>query len=242
MKKILIVFGLFLGMLPYVMAQTNSLLDYINKPVVEVEGTSEIKVLPDEALILVTISIKGNQIPTITSQLNKKVRNLEEELKKTKLKNYQLTIDNYSIFPNTVHKKEGWVEEGYVANQTLKIRVNDTGEDLIKIIEKVQQTQEINFNLSFRLSDQLQKRMEDTLIELAIKDAKRKAQLIALGFGFENIQVLKVTYSSGGGFQPVYQNKQMRVAMEFDMASSPMVIPEEMTLTDRILVSFFIGK
>jgi uncharacterized protein len=243
MKNILFVFVILMGISHLSFGQNTSLMDFKNNPLIEVEGKSEIKVQPDESIIHVTVTEKGNDVSSITKQLNKKVKSIEEGLKKTKVKNYKLVIDNYNIYPNTVYKKDTWVEEGYVASQTLKITIKDIGEEMIKIIEKVQETPDINFRLGFGLSDGLQKSMENTLIKMAIEDARSKGQLIADSFNYKKLQVLKVNYSAnGGGFQPVYQPKQMRMAMEFDMSSSPTVIPEEMTLSDRVMVSFVMER
>jgi len=244
MKKLLfIIFGMILSLQMNSFAQTMNMNDFKNNPLIEVEGKSEIKVLPDEATLHVTLSEKGGNVSELTKRLNEKVKSIEEGLKKIKAKKYKLVIDNYNIYPNTVFKRDTWVEEGYVASQTIKIIVNDTGEELIKIMEKVQETPDINFRMGFGLSELLQKSMEKSLIKMAIEDAKSKGQLIAESFDYKKINVLKVSYSSvGGGYQPVFQPKQMRMAMEYDMANSPTVIPEEMTLSDKVFVSFTLEK
>lgn len=211
-----------------------------NIPLIEVEGTSEISIMPDEAIIHLNLMEKALKVADVTNALNKKTKSIEDALKKTKVKDYDFTVDNYYVSVNRVYTKGTSRDSGYVASQTIKVRVRNIDEDLVKITESLHQAANMGFNIQFNISDKARKSSEQKLLELAIADAKSKADIIAQSLGIQNIQVHSVNYTSGlKNFNPVM--RQAKTMMAMDMAESrqePTFSPEEQKLTDKVLVSF----
>ncbi|MGY6743410.1 MAG: SIMPL domain-containing protein [Cecembia sp.] len=230
MKKILsvtIFVLLFLG------AQAQQL------PVIEVEGLSEVSVLPDEALIYISLTEKAMTVADATNGLNKKTKSIEEALKKSGVKTYQFFAENYFVQVNRVFSRGTSRDSGFVASQNIRVRVSDIEKDLIKVTETIHQTGNPGFSLSLNVSDNLKKQTEEHLLELAIEDAIKKAHIIAKSIGVEDIKVHKVVYTSTSNtFYPIM--REARVSMASDMApmEEPVIRPEARKLTDKVVVTF----
>ncbi|WP_373497466.1 SIMPL domain-containing protein [Aquiflexum sp.] len=215
-----------------------------NIPMIEVEGKSEISIMPDEAIIHLSLMEKAMKVADVTNALNKKTKSIEDALKKTNVKDYDFTVDNYYVSVNRVYAKGTSRDSGYVASQTIKVRVRNIDKDLVKITESLHQTADMGFNIQFTISDKVRKSSEQKLLELAIADARSKADVIAKSLGIQNIQVHRVNYTSdGNNFYPVMRQSKSMMAM--DMAESrqePTFSPEEQKLSDKVLVSFTFKK
>lgn len=237
MKKLLIAPLFFLLLTVTAFSQENI-------PLIEVEGTSEISVMPDEAIIHLSLMEKAMKVADVTNALNKKTKSIEDALKKTKVKDYDFTVDNYYVSVNRVYSRGTSRDSGYVASQTIKVRVRNIDKDLVKITESLHQTADMGFNIQFNISDNVRKSSEQKLLELAIADARSKADIIAKSLGIQNIQVHRVNYTSGSNnLYPVM--RQAKTMMAMDMAESrqePTFSPEEQKLNDKVLVAFTFKK
>ena len=236
MKKLLFT-TLFLLSVVLVFAQENI-------PMIEVEGTSEISVMPDEAIIHLNLMEKAMKVSDVTNALNKKTKSIEDALKKTKVNDYDFTVDNYYVSVNRVYARGTSRDSGYVASQTIKVRVRNIDQDLVKITESLHKAADMGFNIQFNISEKVRKSSEKQLLELAIADAKSKAETIATSLGIIDIQVHRVNYISASNQQfPIM--RQANYKMSMDVAESrqePTFSPEEQKLTDKVVVSFTFKK
>jgi uncharacterized protein YggE len=229
--------------LPFLLLTVAAYAQENNIPLIEVEGTSELGIMPDEALIYLTLSEKAMKVADATNALNKKTKSIEDALKKTRVSGYTFTVDNYYVNINRVYTNNSSKDSGYVASQTVKVKVKIADQNLIKITEALHQTTDMTYNMQFNVSDALRKSSSSKLLELAIADAKTKAEVIAKSLGLSKLQVHRVSYSSGNVIMPVMRNAKTMMAM--DMSESyqePTFSPEEQKLTDRVMVSFTFSR
>lgn len=230
MKKLFVLVLLFIGVQTHIKAQDTSKIS--------VEGKSEIKILPDEALIRVSLTGKAMKTQEATEVLNEKAAFVTRALRKSGVDNYELKADNYFVNVNRIYTKGTSKDSGYVASQTLKILVNDTGEDLLEIIEVLHGSADMGFQLQFQLSDSKRKEYEARLIQMAIRDAKDKALLIATSLELGELSVYNVSYGSGGSYQPkIYRSEAMMMNAD-NQRTAPTIQPDEQTLSDQINVVF----
>jgi uncharacterized protein YggE len=230
MKKVIFLLPMFLLTLG-VMAQNQ---------MIEVEGKSELRILPDEALIYLSLNEKAMKVSDATIALNKKTKSIEDALKKTGLKNYEFYVDNYHVGVNRIYARNTSKDSGYVASQTIRVKVSDTGADLVKITETLHQSAVMGFNIQFSVSDQLRKDSEKVLIELAVADARRKAEIIASSLGVSDIKVQRVSYgNTQKDFFPMARESKMMMAMDIAEDRSEAVFrPEERKINDSVTIGF----
>jgi len=229
--------------IPFLLLSVAAFAQENNIPLIEVEGTSEMGIMPDEALIYLTLSEKAMKVSDATNALNKKTKSIEDALKKTRVSGYTFIVDNYYVNVNRIYTNNSSKDSGYIASQTIKVNVKIVDQNLVKITEALHQTTDMTYNMQFNVSDALRKSSSSKLLELAIADAKTKADVIAKSLGLNKLQVHRVSYSSGNVSMPVMRNAKAMRAM--DMSESyqePTFSPEEQKLTDRVMVSFTFSK
>jgi uncharacterized protein len=209
-------------------------------PLIEVEGKSEISIMPDEAHIQLSLVEKSMKVSDATNALNKKTKSIEDALKKTGIKDYDFFVDNYYVYVNRIYTKGTSKDSGYVASQNVRVVVKNTDKDLVKITETLHQTTDMGFNVQLTVSDKLRKASEKQLLELAIDDAKYKAGIIAKSLGIDKIKVHRVNYNAQtDNFYPVMREAKMMMASSaMDVSEEPIFRPEERKLNDKVIVIF----
>lgn len=207
-------------------------------PLIEVEGKSEISIQPDEVLIYLNMSQKGKTSAEATNELNKRMRALEQALKKTGVQTYELFVENYTVNLDRIYKDGTYQDIGFIASQMARVRVSDTQKDLAKVIEALHTSVESGFNLQFQVSEKAMKALQEQLLQMALKDARAKAEIIAKTMGIEEIKVFKVQYSTQDkAFSPVIRLRGM--AMDATTTyEEPVLQTEAKKITDSVLVSF----
>lgn len=207
-------------------------------PQISVVGQSQLEVMPDEALLTVSLNAKAMETATATNELNRKATQVKTALEDSKVKGYELTAENYYVNVNRIYVKGSSKDSGYVASQTMEILVRDTGEDLLKVMQALHGSADMGFRLAYKLSDETKKNYLEKLLEMAIVDAQRKAKVIAANLDIDEISVHRVNYQGGESFQPVaYGNETYRMKAA-DQAEPPTLQPGKQTLSERVHIIF----
>lgn len=163
-------------------------------------GQSQLEVMPDEALLTVSLNAKAMETATATAELNRKAKLVKTALETSGVDGYELTAENYYVNVNRVYVKGSSKDSGYVASQTMEILVHDTGEDLLKIMQSLHGATDMGFQLAYKLSDETKESYLETLLEMAIADAQRKASVIAANLEIEELLVHRVNYQGESRF------------------------------------------
>src|SRR5690606_39439804 len=108
--------------------------DVCSSDLIEVEGNSEIMIVPDEGLININVQKKAMTVAEATKNLNADTKKIIEAFKKSGL-DYELTANNYYVNVNRIYEKGTSKDSGYVASQNLKITIKDIEKQLPKAVE-----------------------------------------------------------------------------------------------------------
>ncbi|MCH7412524.1 SIMPL domain-containing protein [Belliella sp. R4-6] len=226
-------------MLPVLMLPFLSFAQQNQIPTIEVDGASEIEVMPDEATIQINLRELGMKVSDVTNALNKKTKAIQDAIKKTGVADYDFVVDNYYVNINRIYTKGSSKDSGYVASQNVKVRVKNIDKDLVKVLESISSKGfDLSYNMNFGISEAQRKVHQEKLLELALEDARRKADVIAKTLGIKNIRIFKVNYSSGVSFQPYEPRMETMMMKSADARVEPTFTPEAQKLSDRVSVSF----
>ena len=231
MKKTVLLIFAFVAFLNLTNAQTLK--------TIEVEGNSELMIIPDQALIQITVQKKAMNVSDATEALNAATKKITEAFKQSGLSTYDLTANNYYVNVNRIYQKGTSKDSGYVASQNLQVKIKDIENELAKAVELVNKSGDQSINVSFEISREMEKSYKDQLLEAALKDALNKSKKISEIMGLKNVSVQKVQYLSERELNRTFQMKAS--AMMYDSAESrtePTFMPEEQKISDRILVTF----
>ena len=224
-------------LLAFFMAAPLFAQDNMTVPLIEVEGFSEKKIAPDEATFQINLEEKAMKVTDAVGVLNKKTQMLADALKKAKIKDYKLIADNYSVDVNRVYRGGTQRDSGYVARQALRVVTNSKNEDLQKIVEAIQGSGDMSFNLHFQISEATQKSLEDELLTAALRNAESRAQLIAQTLGIKSIRVHRVNLES----QPIaygYAKMEMMRTSADAAPAPPLLSPDTQSLQKRVYVKY----
>ena len=210
--------------------------DNMTVPLIEVEGFSEKKVAPDEASFQINLEEKAMKVSDAVSVLNKKTQMLADALKNAKIKDYKLIADNYSVDVNRIYRSGTSRDSGYVAHQSLRVVTSSKNEDLQKIVEAIQKSGDMSFNLNFQISEATRKSLEDELLTVALKNAESRAQFIAETLGIKSIRVHRVSLESQPVTYPFAKMEMMRTSA--DAVAPPLLNPDDQSIQKRVYVKY----
>jgi len=206
----------------------------LSVPLIEVEGMSKRKIAPDEAVFSINLEEKSMKVKSAVDILNQKTKNLSEELKKAKIKDFKLIADNYSVDINRIYRGGVSRDSGYVARQRLKIVSISNNEDLQKIVEAIQDAGDMSFNLNFQVSELKRNSLEDEMLTEALKNAESRARLIAETLGIRSIVVHRVSLSAP---QQIFPKMEM-MRTSADASSNALISPDEQTIQRTVYVKY----
>src|SRR5690606_3634618 len=141
---------------------------------IEVEGNSEIMIIPDEGVIHITVQKKAMTVSEATKLLNADTKKIIDGFKKSGI-DHDLTANNYYVNVNRIYQKDTSKDSGYVASQNLEVIMKDIERQLPEAMEFVSTSSDKSLNVKFLMYTVKQTRYKNQSLELARKDANEKA-------------------------------------------------------------------
>ena len=205
---------------------------------VEVEGQSEIKIKPDQAIIAIQVQHRALKASDAAQGLNKKTQEISELIKKSKLSSYDLNTNNYQVNINRIYRKNSMIDSGYIATQTINIRINDLEKDLVKGVDALGELQDLQYSLSYMLSDSLRSQLEKDLLTMALQDAKNKVKIIEDAMELGDLKVYKIDYKTQNNFGFPIHRQMAEFSMDASAKAMPILQPDEQKVSDRVIVIY----
>ena len=204
-------------------------------PLIEVEGYAERKIAPNEAVFSIDLEEKTMKVNDAVNALNKKTLALSDALKKTKVKDFKLVADNYSVDVNRIYQNGVSSDNGYVARQSLRIVTSATNEDLQKIVDAIGNAGDMSYNLHFGISEATRKSLEDELLTDALKNAEARAILIGNTLALRGLRVFSVTMEQN--YRPQRMNG-VHAKVSLAESSDMLVETDVQTISKRVFVKY----
>ncbi|HSJ66787.1 MAG TPA: SIMPL domain-containing protein [Anditalea sp.] len=205
---------------------------------VEVEGQSEIKIKPDQSIIAIQVQHRALKASDAAQGLNKKTQEIADLIKKTKLSQYDLNTNNYQVNINRIYRKNSMSDSGYIASQTVNIRIHDLEKDLVKAVDVLGQVQDLQYSLSYLLSDDLRRSIEKDLLTQALKDAQNKVQVIQDAMDLQDLKVYKIDYKTQNNFGFPIHRQVAEYSMDASAKAMPILQPDEQKVSERVIVIY----
>jgi len=210
----------FVGGIPFKVSQTST----SKMGTFDVSGTAVKSVAPDEAVVNLGVRKNAKSVKEAQKNANTVLAQLVEELKKIGIEEKNIKTANYSVNPE--YSPENYQKvTGYVVYSSVEVRVTEGNFDKIEEVMDlagVLGLEQMN-GLRFELSDKLQKQTKNETRELAVKEAREKAEVLAKLTGVRLGKIVNVVESIGGGVVPMYSRSmvnKMEVGVAADMQTS----------------------
>jgi len=207
--------------------------------VINTQGNSEITVNPDEAEVIVGISILKDSAADAQNEANTVTNNIINGLKAEEISEENIQTEQLSLYEEYDWSKETRETIGWRATQTLRVKTTDlsnVGTIVDIAVENgANQISSINFGLS---SEKEQEYKTEALAD-ATKNAKEKAETIASSLGAKLGNIKSV--SESGFYYTPYRYAMEEVAGAKAVSEAAAVMPGQVTVTASISIVYKIA-
>jgi uncharacterized protein YggE len=213
--------------------------DTVSQPPSEVRtitasGKGAIEAIPDVAYVNIGVITEGVELSKVQTDNAEKMTNVIASLTELGIKKEEIKTTSYNVNPNY-----NWDEKtgksnivGYTVNNTLVVTINEinkTGNLLDKVVANGS-----NSISSIRFGIKNETELYNQALELAVKDARAKAEAMGKGLGINNIIPFKITESSNR-YTPVYNERN--AAMDAAKATTP-ISGGELEISASVSIEF----
>jgi hypothetical protein len=140
-------------------------------PMINVSGEGKVKVAPDQALISISIEIKGTKSDDLKRENDKKMDGILKFIKKSDIASEDFQTQRIALNPNYDYEKKKY---SYIATQSIQILLKDLSKYDALMEGLVNEGINRIDNVEFKSSKMLQ--LQSDARKLAMKDAKGKAE------------------------------------------------------------------
>jgi uncharacterized protein len=213
--------------------------DTVSQPASEVRtitasGKGAIEAIPDVAYVNIGVITEGKELSTVQTDNAEKMTSVITSLTELGIKKEEIKTINYNVNPNY-----NWDEKtgksnivGYTVSNTVVVTINEinkTGNLLDKVVANGS-----NSISSIRFGIKNETELYNQALELAVKDARAKAEAMGKGLGINNIIPYKITESSSR-YTPVYNERN--AAMDAAKAPTP-ISGGELEISASVSIEF----
>lgn len=153
----------------------------------DVQGESEISVIPDNAEITLGIDIRSASIASAQDQANQTINSIREGLAALGIEKKDIKTENYSVYPDYDYQNPSRRILGYTVNTSIRVSVKDF-EKLNMIIDNAtaagaNQVGGIQFTLSPEKEKEVKKQARQEAITMAKENAQELSTLAGMKLG-----------------------------------------------------------
>jgi len=217
---------------------------------ISVNGTGEVNVTPDIATFTFTVTEEAKAVKEAQDKVSKTVADILSALKEQGIKEKDIKTQNYNIYPRYEYLREivacpqGFdcsppsgtrTLVGYEVSQSVevKVRVIDKAGEVLSALGALNVDNLFGPNFSIEDEDELKAEAR----EMAIKEAKEKAEKLADDLGVKLVRIVSFDESSPYGY-PVYDRALAESGIGGGGAVTPPLPTGENTIRSDVFLVF----
>jgi hypothetical protein len=214
-------------------------LYYNTGAVVSAQGSSSIKVQPDEVSVYLSIETR-NLTAQGAKDMNSEISdNVLTELVKLGLERKDIQFSSYNIYPEYDWSSGQQKQKGYIASQQIVVKTSDF-DKVGGIVDGAVNAGALVNSIYFELSDAKQSEYKKMALANASQDAKAKAEATAVGLG-KSLGRLVSVQSQEFNYQPWVLYDHPEVAMNIMTGEKRVDVniqPQDKEVTASITVQY----
>ncbi|MGV6807040.1 MAG: SIMPL domain-containing protein [bacterium] len=209
--------------------------DEVLHRILSTHGIGEIKTTPDEAMVNFSAQVLAKTSADAMSQVESRVNGLIDALAGIGVGREDIVAGQVHLTPRYDHTQDGRRFAGYQATRNVRA----TLKDLKKIPDALDAALESGIDniggIAYRSSreEELQAKARNK----AIADSREKAEFLAKAYGARLGSIATINYYSNRPM-PVADARPEMGAMSIRSAAPPVYLPDEITLSETIQVTF----
>jgi uncharacterized protein len=217
---------------------------------IEIQGYGEMKIAPDQGILQINVNTLQLEFGKAVTELSKKEALIIKKLESLGYKKENIRTSNFSVRENIIWRDGTQYDSGYIASQSMSMEFPNSKENIGKILtafsaEKSSKVDaEISF--SFKLSDELRNKLNAQVLEKAVLDARKNADLLAKYNGVTAKSILRIEYHTNSANQPYPVRNMMYESADYGRASmksaggSEGFQAEDITISDNVTIFYSI--
>jgi len=233
MRKSLLLLLLSVALLPELFAQ-----DRI--PTLEVYGTTEFKEIPEEIVFSATLLVEDPEYLGCSSRITTTLGKVLQDLNKNGIGEDLVRTSDFQVSENLKYRNNETVKEGYKGSVRLSI-ASAYSTDLVDKVLQTMNAHRLVYSIDFRLSEAQKEKLTALAIEGAVKDAVKKAGLLAGASGVTLKGIQKVSYG-----ERTFPRGELVFAEEVMTGARAMntlrLSPSPVSITESVLIVYAIGQ
>jgi len=206
--------------------------------ILKISGTSEITVMPDEAMIYLNIEGMGATAEKANEEAQNKLLRVQNVITDLGYKKELLKVNSSNV--QSIRKYNEKKPTGYRAIFNTRVKLSASGSEVTRLIEALAANgNDVGSSVQYQISKELAKSQKEDLIKRAIDQAKERAVLIADHMGLRISGVSSIQYSEAPN-GPV-NFARMEMSMSVDEGGVDFSL-QERTLRESINIEFELSK
>ncbi|HTK03663.1 MAG TPA: SIMPL domain-containing protein [Alphaproteobacteria bacterium] len=184
----------------------NTTMHAVNEPFV-VSGEGKVSVTPDIAKITVGIQQSGNSLKLVQNDVNAKSKNLTDAIKKLGIAESDIKTTSYNVYPQYDYTNPNSKITGYQVSTDYEITIKDFDKVNDVIVAATTSGANIVGNVNFEVNDKTHEQKLQEAREIAVKEAKEKAEGLAKSAGITLGKIINISENQNGQIRPVMLDK-----------------------------------
>jgi uncharacterized protein YggE len=167
----------------------------VNGNLLKVQGSVSLYAIPETMYVNIPIRIKDSLYENCSKKLTEMHYELRKKLLANGIEGRLIKSDGLNIREKTIWDKGVDIHDGYQGSMNVSIQLRHTYKKLNSIINSLKESSfKFGYDVSFKLSEEQKSKLLENAIELAIKDAKNKASIIAKNLNIKLIDIKEVNF------------------------------------------------
>lgn len=202
-----------------------------------VQGAGKSFVTPDIAKVSVGIEESGSSLKIVQDSVNRKSKALTDTLKQLGIDEKDIKTTSYNLYPQFDYTEKNSRISGYQVSITYEVTVRNFDKVNDTLVAATSGGANTIGGVSFEVNDKTKKEKLQEAREIAVTDAKEKAQGLAKAAGVSLGKVINISESQGVDFpRPLMLEKA--VGAPDTAVTQPEITPGETELSVTISLSF----
>lgn len=208
----------------------------------EIQGSGEIKVAPDQGILYLDLDAKAMDFGEAVNLLSKNEKLILKKLESLGYKAEKVKTTNFSVRENIIWRNGTRIDSGYIASQSMRLEFPNSKKNIGEFLDKFQAGKtDAQIRFGFTLSDELKASSKEKVLEKAVKDAKRNAELLAKFSEVELGGVSRIIYGTQTiSTAPMYEMKAASFAMRDSASGSDGFQAEDITVEEQVTIHYII--
>uniref|UniRef100_UPI0040499F38 SIMPL domain-containing protein n=1 Tax=Flavobacterium sp. TaxID=239 RepID=UPI0040499F38 len=160
------------------------------------QGKASVKVIPKSIIFNISLETLDLDFKVSSDQAMSKISDLKKRLKAVGIPENLLKTQSFSVNEKTKYNNQTQKPDfiGFETRVQLGILMNYEDFDVDKVFKILKDDFQADFNMAYTLDENQSESVQEQVMQLAIEDAKYKAEFIAKASGFKIGRVIKAQY------------------------------------------------